>query len=131
MGPNRFEGVTPILNVASVPAAIAYYIEKLGFTLDWDWGSPPVLASVKRDEVCLFLCEGAQGGKGMWLSVFVQDVDALHAEYQARGAIIRQEPANFPWGMREMNVQDLDDHRLRMGCATTAPADGIALLEGP
>ena len=28
---NRFHSVTPILNVANVPNAIAYYVEKLGF----------------------------------------------------------------------------------------------------
>ena len=32
-----------------------------------------------------------------------------------RGAIIREPPTDYPWGVREMNVEDLDGHRLRIG----------------
>jgi len=86
---------------------------------------------VFRDNVRIFLCQGAQGGPGTWLSVFVHDVDALYEDYQRRGAIIRQAPTNFPWGIREMNVEDLDGHRLRMGSDATAPADGTPLNDAP
>lgn len=128
---NRFQAATPILNVRNVPASIAYYIDKLGFQLEWDYGSPPTFASVERDAVRIFLCEGGQGAPGTWISIFVQDVDALYQDYQRSGAIIRQAPANFPWGVREMNVQDLDGHRLRMGADATGPSDGVNLNEGP
>ncbi len=47
----------------------------------------------------------------MWMFIFVENVDALYEEYQASGAIIRQKPTNFPWGVREMNIEDLDGHR--------------------
>lgn len=126
---NRFESAVPILNVKNVPAAIAYYVDKLGFLKEWDWGSPPSFACVFRDAVRIFLCEGAQGQRGMWISIFVHDVDALHEDYRKRGAIVRQAPANFPWGMREMNVEDIDGHRLRMGSEATGPADGVMLNE--
>ena len=126
---NRFESAVPVLNVKSVPASITYYVEKLGFDKEWDWGSPPSFACVHRDAVRIFLCQGAQGAPGMWISIFVHDVDALHEDYKTRGAVIRQAPANFPWGLREMNVEDPDGHRLRMGSESTGPADGVALNE--
>lgn len=125
----RFRGLIPILNVRDVPAAIAYYRDKLGFRLDWAWGDPPGFASIDRGSARIFLCQGAQGGPGMWLCIDVEDVDALHREYQASGAIIRQPPTNFPWGMREMNVEDIDGHRLRMGGEATGSADGVPLME--
>lgn len=125
----RFRGLIPILNVRDVPAAIAYYRDKLGFRLDWEWGDPPGFACIDRGSARIFLCQGAQGGPGMWLCIDVEDVDALHREYQASGAIIRQPPTNFPWGMREMNVEDLDGHRLRMGGEATGAADGVPLME--
>ncbi|QIG52242.1 hypothetical protein G5V57_33820 [Nordella sp. HKS 07] len=128
---NRFESAVPILNVRNVPAAIAYYVEKLGFHKEWDWGSPATFACVFRDSVRIFLCEGAQGGPSAWISIFIQDVDALYQDYKKRGAIIRQAPASFPWGMREMNVEDLDGHRLRIGSEATGPADGVVLNEEP
>jgi uncharacterized glyoxalase superfamily protein PhnB len=59
----------------------------------------------------------------------VQDVDLLFDEYRRRGATIRQPPTNFPWGLREMNVEDLDGHRLRMGSAATDAADGAQLCD--
>jgi ankyrin repeat protein len=126
---NRFESAVPILSVKDVPKAIAYYVEKLGFQKEWDWGSPPTFACVFRDNVRIFFCQGAQGAPGMWVSVFVHDVDALHEDYKRRGATIRQAPTNFPWGVREMNVEDLDGHRLRLGSDATGPADGTPLPE--
>jgi catechol 2,3-dioxygenase-like lactoylglutathione lyase family enzyme len=127
--PLRFENAIPILNVKNVPASIAYYVEKLGFEKEWDWGEPATFGCVRRDGVQIFLCAGAQGGPGTWISLFVRDVDALYADYQRRGAIIRQKPTNFPWGLKEMNVEDLDGHRLRLGSEATGPADGAALAE--
>jgi hypothetical protein len=126
---NRFESAVPILNVKSVPASMSYYRDKLGFMIEWDWGSPPTFACVRRDAVRIFLCQDAQGGPGTWISIFVEDVDELHDDYRRRGAMVRQPPTNFPWGVREMNVEDPDGHRLRMGSDATGPADGVDLDE--
>ena len=129
--PARFEAAVPIFNVKDVPASIAYYVDKLGFRKEWDWGAPATFACVRRDDVRVFLCQDGQGAAGMWISVFVDDVDALYDEYTERGAIIRQAPTNLPWGVREMNVADPDGHRLRMGSDATGPADDVPLNEAP
>jgi predicted lactoylglutathione lyase len=128
-GVNRFESAVPILDVKSVPASVAYYVDKLGFEKQWEWGNPPTFACVWRDQVRIFLCQHAQGKSETWISIFVQDVDALYEDYKRRGAIIRQKPTNFPWGVREMNVQDIDGHRLRMGSESTGASDGVDLVE--
>lgn len=127
---NRFEAAVPILSVKDVPAAIAYYVDKLGFEKEWAWGAPPTFGCVFRDSVRIFMCKDAQGSPGTWICISVRDVDALHADYQRRGAIIRQAPTNFPWGMREMNVEDLDGHRLRLGGPATGSPEGVPLAEG-
>ncbi len=128
---NRFESAVPIFNVKNVPASIAYYVDKLGFRKEWDWGAPATFACVYRDQVRIFLCQDAQGAAGMWLSIFVQDVDRLYEDYKQKGAIIRQAPTNFPWGVREMNVEDPDGHRLRMGSDASGPSDDVPLNEAP
>ncbi len=120
---NQFGFVVPILKVKSFAVSMDYYLNKLGFTKKWDWGAPPVFGCVTRGKVEIFLCEGAQGQAGTWMSIFMEDVDALHEEYKKSGAIIRLEPTNLPWGTREMNVEDPDGHRLRMGSDATGPAD--------
>jgi len=118
-----FDSVTPILNVKNFGESMDYYVNKLGFRKKWDWGNPPTFGCVTRGNVNLFLCEGAQGQPGMWMSIFLKDVDALHEEYKNSGAIIRQAPTNMPWQTREMNVVDLDGHCMRMSSGATGPAD--------
>ena len=120
---NSFECVVPILNVKNFAATMEYYASKLGFSKKWDWGTPPTFGCVTRGKIEIFLCEGAQGQAGMWMSIFVEDVDALHEEYKSSGAIIRLAPTNMPWGTREINVEDLDGHRFRMGSHATGPVD--------
>jgi uncharacterized glyoxalase superfamily protein PhnB len=113
---NKFELVVPILSVTDMRASLDYYVEKLGFEKKWEWGEPADFACVARDEVELFLSLGAQRvATGSWISIFVQDVDALYDDYKKRGAIIRKPPTEYPWGMREMNVEDLDGHHFRLG----------------
>jgi catechol 2,3-dioxygenase-like lactoylglutathione lyase family enzyme len=124
---NEFASVIPILNVSNFAASMKYYVDKLGFRKKWDWGDPPTFGCVTRGKVEIFFCEGAQGQPGVWMSIFTEDVDALYEEYKTRGAIIRQPPTNMPWGTREMNVQDPDGHRLRMGSEATGPADEAGL----
>lgn len=127
-------GLTPILCVQDVVASMAYYVNQLGFKKNWDWTAPndptPGFACVSRGEACIFLCRQGQGQAGTWMSIFVDDVDAFHAEYQQRGARIVEPPTDYPWGMREMRVMDLDGHMLRFGHGMAAapqpvkPADG-------
>lgn len=122
-----FECLVPILNVKNFAASMDYFVNKLGFTKKWDWGEPPGFGCVARGKIEIFLCEGGQGQPGTWMSIFVEDVDALHEEYKKSGAIIRQAPTNMPWGTREMNIQDLDGHRFRMGSHSTGPVDEAGL----
>ena len=105
-------GAVPILRVANLETSVAYYIAQLGFEVQWQ-GDP--MASVRRDRTSVMLCEGDQGNAGTWLWIAVNDVDALYAEFKARGARLRHEPANYPWGSRECQVTDLDGHVLRFG----------------
>jgi hypothetical protein len=120
---NNFHGVTPILNVSNFGASMEYYVNQLGFGQKWAWGEPPTFGCVVRDQVSIFLCEGAQGRPGTWVMIFVDDVDALHDDYKRRGAKILQPPTNMPWETREMHVEDPDRHRLRFGSDSTGPAD--------
>ena len=101
---------TPILRVESLERSLSYYTGALGFRIDW---SGPGFGSVSRDRCSIMLCEGSQGHSGTWMWIGVDDVERLHAEWCATGAIIRQGPTNFPWGSLEIQVADLDGHILR------------------
>lgn len=114
--------ITPILYVSDFGRGMSYFVEKLGFRKLWDWGDPPGFGAVGRDKVEIFLCLEGQGKPGTWMSVFVEDVDALYEEFTAKGAVIPVPPRDEPWGMREMHVECPDGHILRFGHGiTTAP----------
>jgi uncharacterized glyoxalase superfamily protein PhnB len=120
-----FEGIVPILRVNDLSASIAYYVNVLGFTVDWKGAA--IIASVSRDRCALMLCEGQQGHCGTWVWVGVDDVGELFEEYRAAGATIRMEPRNFEWAY-EMRVEDLDGNVLRIG---SEPRSDIPLAEVP
>jgi uncharacterized glyoxalase superfamily protein PhnB len=112
MTENRFEGVTPILNVRDLAASVAWYTGVLGFEVDWQ--QPGIMASVSRDRCCIFLVEGGQGHPGTWMWIGVADAGALCDEVRAKGATIRMEPTNYTWAY-EFHVEDPDSHILRLG----------------
>lgn len=108
----EFGTAKPILRVASLEASLSYYVEVLGFALEWRAAG---FASVRRGRASLMLSEGDQGHPGSWVFLGVSDADALHEELRARGATIRHPPTNYPWGARELQVSDPDGHVLRLG----------------
>jgi hypothetical protein len=57
---------------------------------------------------------GDQGHPGSWVWIGVNNVEALHEEYLASGAKIRNPPNNYEWAL-EMQVEDLDGTVLRIG----------------
>lgn len=112
----EFGRVTPILRVANLDASLDYYTRVLGFAVQVRVRG---FASVRRGRASVMLCEGDQGNPGTWLSFGISDADALHEEFRARGAHVRHEPANYPWGSRELHVSDPDRHVLRFGSDVT------------
>jgi hypothetical protein len=113
------ESVTPILRVENLAASRRYYIERLGFSLDWEVEG---MISVSRDNQSIMLCQGEQGQPGTWLWIGVDDADAMFAEFRAKAAHIRRPPEDFYWA-REFEVEDPDGHVLRIGSEPKAPAD--------
>jgi uncharacterized glyoxalase superfamily protein PhnB len=47
--------------------------------------------------------------------LFVSDVDALYAELKAKGAKTLNAPKDYPYGMRDFDVHDLDGNQLSFG----------------
>jgi catechol 2,3-dioxygenase-like lactoylglutathione lyase family enzyme len=103
----------PIVRVTSLKASQAYYRDKLGFKVDWDHGDPPDFGSVSRGDYVLFMCEQCQSAAGAWSMTFMTNVDKFYEELKERGAIIRTPPTDMPWGLREMQVADIDGNVIR------------------
>jgi len=110
-----FGRVTPVLRVNDLAASLDYYGRVLAFRVNWQDDDGNSFASVTRDDCHLFLTVGDQGHAGSWVWVGVSDADALHEELLAKGARVRHPPANYPWGSRELHVEDPDGNVLRFG----------------
>lgn len=112
----------PILNVKNVTVSLDYYCNTLGFQDVFHWSredAPPwTFAHVRRGNFFVYLSQGAQGGPGMWMYLnlaSLEDLAALYQEYQAKAAKIVEPPTDKPWAMREMLIEDVDGHILRIG----------------
>ena len=115
----KVECIIPILNVRNFSASIDYYVNVLGFRVEWDWGDPPDVGSVERDDFSIMLVEEGQGHPGTWIWMGVEDAEQYYEEYKLSGAKIREHPVNYPWAY-EFRVEDLDGHVLRIGSGPKA-----------
>jgi hypothetical protein len=107
------ECLTPILCVRDFHEATEYYTRKLFFDLRWDWGKPPSFGCVALGNVEIFLCLKAQGQPGMWMSIFMDDVDDYCQRIRRAGAEVIYGPRDEPWGCREIHVRDPNQHVIR------------------
>jgi catechol 2,3-dioxygenase-like lactoylglutathione lyase family enzyme len=106
----------PVFHVADVPASIAFYRDKLGFTEEWKFedGGVPFVAQVERDgcEIIFSSQWPEKRGKGL-LFVSLGDgsletMNAARADLEARGAPV----TDGQWGYRLFVVTDPDGNQL-------------------
>jgi catechol 2,3-dioxygenase-like lactoylglutathione lyase family enzyme len=112
--PIGVECIIPILRVNNLTASIRYYVDVLGFKVDWGGEDGASFASVSRDGRAIMLCQREQGQPGTWIWIGVEDIEPLFAEYRAKGVKFRELPTNYPWAY-EMKIEDPDGHVLRFG----------------
>lgn len=118
-------GAATVFSVADIAKSIAYYRDALGFAVTFQYGEPTFYACLCRDEVNLHLLAAAETkrlpGHG-GVCVFVEDVDALHAELAGRGAKVVKPPQDYDYGMRDFDVVDLDGNQLVFGMGSDKAA---------
>ncbi len=107
----------PVFAVRDLPEALAYYREKLGFTVSWTWGEPTTRVGVRLDDIEIQLDGAGLGAPPGPAVVYchMTGVDDYYAACRARGATIALEIADRPWGMRDFRVLDPSGNRLGFG----------------
>jgi uncharacterized glyoxalase superfamily protein PhnB len=122
-----FSHAAPILAVDNAVETATYYKDKLGFTIEFLYGDPPYFAIVSRDDaVSIHLSEREDTSTKIPPSsvyIFVDDVDAVYAEYKAKGLKIFAAPEDQDYGMREFELSDLNGHFLIFGQALAVEAE--------
>jgi catechol 2,3-dioxygenase-like lactoylglutathione lyase family enzyme len=107
----------PIIRIFSVAKAKEFYLDFLGFTLEWEHRFEegfPLYAQVRRSDLVLHLSEHhGDATPGSTVFVPVVDIDALHRELESRQyAYARPGIEALGWG-RQLQVADPFGNRLR------------------
>ncbi|UXH78695.1 VOC family protein [Roseateles amylovorans] len=112
------EQTIPILRIFDVAKAREFYLDYLGCTVDWEHrfdDGMPLYLQVSRGTMCLHLTEhhgDATPGSAVLLQV--RDVDALHAELQAKNyRFLNPSVEIAPWNAKLLTLLDPFGNRLR------------------
>ena len=109
-----------VLPCDDLEAAKRFYCDVIGFDVLYE--DPGDVCGFRAGDTFLHLvqskpantdpgmCSGPQNGTGFFLSVWVDDVDAIAEQLTSRGATLTSPPIDRPWGKRNFTVADPAGH---------------------
>lgn len=115
----RLTGIAPQFLVDDLDRAIAYYCDKLGFTLDFRYES--FYAAVSRDGFAIHLKDAAKlaaerehrkQNEHLDACIFVSEIRSLFSELEKRGAQVIRPLEERPWACLDFYVEDPDGYIL-------------------
>jgi len=117
----------PYFIVDDVVRTANYYRDKLGFHYERFWNDPPSFCMVKRNGVVIMLAQLETAGAmrpnhvvdpegGAWDTyIWIDDADALNAEFKAKGVKIARDICDQPYGCRDFDIEDCNGYRVCFG----------------
>jgi catechol 2,3-dioxygenase-like lactoylglutathione lyase family enzyme len=115
---NPQQRVTPTLRMTDYARSKRFYVEGLGFQVDWEHRFEPglpVFAQVSRDGLAFFLTEHTGDcALGGLVHLYVHAVDAWFEEFPQRGVRVQEAPNGCLQGLRSMTVLDPDGNKLHI-----------------
>jgi catechol 2,3-dioxygenase-like lactoylglutathione lyase family enzyme len=128
----KCKSICPHFVVRDVVASAEYYRDVLGFKIMGYWFDPPVFAIVARDNIEIQLGKSddrtppspnsVRREDSLDAYIWVDDVDALYAELQGRGAKILEPPTLRVYKCYELMVEDNCGFRLCFSMDTSSLA---------
>lgn len=113
----RLTSIAPQFIVSDLEAAIAYYRDALGFSVDFIYES--FYAAVSRDHATIHLKHGdpqsavrehRKTEEHLDAYITVEDIAALFDDLQSRNAKVIKPLEERPWGNNDFYVEDLDGY---------------------
>jgi uncharacterized glyoxalase superfamily protein PhnB len=116
---------TPILRIFDEVKAKEFYVEFLGFTIDWEHRFEPGLPlymQVTRDDCVLHLSEHyGDCSPGAAVRIETTDLDHFHRDLaDKKYKYARPGIEEMPWGTREVSVKDPFGNRLTFSTPVTS-----------
>jgi lactoylglutathione lyase len=119
-----FTTIFPIISTRDLAAALAFYRDLLGGTVDYEFPGPdgepgyvdlelgPAHVGIARDPAA-----GRETSARISLWVYADDCDAAVERLRSAGVKIVEEPVDQPWGERVARVADPDGNVVIIGQA--------------
>jgi len=106
----------PVFQVSDVEASLKHYTGIFGFSEDFRFGD---YAGIKLGDVRVHLSghsihERPVGGGTAY--ILCDEVDDYCAKIKRNGAIVKSDPKDYPYGMRDFMAVDPDGNHLAFGC---------------
>jgi len=136
MALNSRWSIAPYFIVEDVVTTANYYRDQLGFEYERFWGEPPCFTMIYRRGITIMLSQlqdcgdpairakiGAPRpnrladpeGECWDAYVWVDDADALLAEFKTKGVKIARDICEQPYGNRDFDIEDCNGYRLCFG----------------
>ena len=128
MSDQRRWSIAPYFVVDDVLATANFYRDKLGFHYQRLWGEPPCFTIVQRNGAHLMLrqldppgqmrpnADPADPEDYTWDAyLWIDDADALYAEFQQKGITIVRPICDQEYGCRDFDILDCNGYRLCFG----------------
>ncbi|VVO08762.1 glyoxalase superfamily protein [Pseudomonas fluorescens] len=112
-----FGKTTPILRIFDEAKALEFYVDFLGFTLDWQHRFEenfPLYLQVSRDACVLHLSEHhGDSSPGAALRIETDELEAFHQQLSAKDyRYAKPQIQTMPWGSQDMTISDPFGNRL-------------------
>ena len=110
--------VVPTLRITDYAQSKPFYVDGLGFQIDWEHRFAPhlpVFMQVTRDGMTIYLSEHVGDCQvGGLVHFYVDNVDAWYREFQQKGISVQAPPSEDLPGLRMMTVVAPDGNQLRI-----------------
>ena len=110
--------VVPVLRITNYERSKAFYVDGLGFTIDWEHRFEPhfpVFMQLTRDGMTIDLTEHrGDCPVGGLVLFYVSNVDEWYDELKGNGVSVKEPPNESLQGLRDMTLVDPDGNTIRI-----------------
>lgn len=112
------ESAATVFQVSNLDAALKHYKDVYSLSEEFRFGE---YAGIEFGAIRLHLTSNnvydrPLGGGNVY--VFCDEVDGYYADLKRKGARLKSEPEDRPYGMRDFAAMDLDGNHLGFGCVS-------------
>lgn len=106
---HRIRSASAIINVEDVEKTLRWYQDQLGLQVEFAWGDPIVHGGiVAGNSTFHFSCSEPTAPATAYMTLYVNELDALYEDINARNVEVLGPPEVMPWGMRAFMIRDVN-----------------------